>query len=366
MPRVRVVHVVVAGDIGGAERLLVDLASRSEASGADHAVALMTPNEALARLLRDAGLRVHDRGRVRENPLAYLWRSLGPSDVRWVERVLRDERAQVAHLHTLGSHVVGTRAARRAGVRTLRTDHHVQYLVDPSSAPFTRWSLRRVDAVVAISEYVRAFVVRTAPYAAGKTRVVRNGVDAERFAPRPQGASRDVASFVVACRLERWKGVHLILEALARVPGAHLDVVGDGSERRRLERLARALGIAERVAFHGYLADPRARIAAADAAVSASQDEPLGLSVLEALAMGIPVIAVTGGGIPEIVRDGETGWLVSERSAAALAAAMRDASADRSRVAEMGRAARAFVEAECRIETMCAGYRRAYEELAAC
>src|SRR5438477_7808357 len=147
----RVVHVVVAGDIGGAERLLVDLATRPETTRAEHAVALMTPNRALARLFADAGLRVHDRGEVHENPLAYLWRSLGPADVAWVEGILRKERASVAHLHTFASHVVGTRAARRAGVPLLRTEHHVDYFDDPSCSPFTRWSIRRVDVVVAIS-----------------------------------------------------------------------------------------------------------------------------------------------------------------------------------------------------------------------
>jgi glycosyltransferase involved in cell wall biosynthesis len=370
---IRVVHVVVAGDVGGAEKLLVDLASRPDVSGVDHAVALMTPNEELARLFRGAGLRVHDRGRVRENPVAYLWRSLGPRDVRWVERVLREERAAIAHLHTFASHVVGSRAARRAGARILRTEHHVQYFVDPSCSPFTRWSLRRADAVVAISEYVRAFVVGTAPYVSDKIRVVRNGVDAERFSPRPHAAPADASvhagvaplRFVVVCRLERWKEVHLVLEALARVDDARLDVVGDGSERRRLERIARTLGVADRVTFLGYVRDPRELVAAADVAVSSSRDEPLGLSVLEAEAMGLPVVAFAGGGIAEIVRDGETGWLVRDRSAVALAAAMRAACVDRARVAEMGRAARARVLAEHRVETMCAGYARVYAELAA-
>jgi glycosyltransferase involved in cell wall biosynthesis len=362
---IRVVHVVVAGDVGGAEKLLVDLASRPDASGAEHAVALMTPNEELARLFGAAGLRVHDRGRVRENPVAYLWRSLGPRDVRWVERVLREERAAIAHLHTFASHVVGTRAARRAGARILRTEHHVQYFVDPSSSPFTRWSLRRADAVVAISEYVRAFVVRTAPYASGKISVVRNGVDADRFSPRPRAPSALPLRFVVACRLEPWKEVHLVIEALARVEGARLDVVGDGTERRRLERVAGDLGVADRATFHGYTRDPRALVAAADVAVSSSRDEPLGLAVLEAEAMGLPVIAFAGGGIPEIVRDGVTGWLVRERSAAALAAAMREARDDRARLAEMGRAARAMVVAEHGVEAMCAGYGRVYAELAA-
>ena len=138
--RPKVVHVVVAGEVGGAERMLVDLASHPELSGADHVVALMTPNPRLSRLLLSAGLSVRDRGAVRENAAAFLWRSLGPSDAAWLHDVLRMERANVVHLHTFGSQVVGTRAALRAGARVLRTEHSSRVYTDMTCWPFSRWS----------------------------------------------------------------------------------------------------------------------------------------------------------------------------------------------------------------------------------
>jgi glycosyltransferase involved in cell wall biosynthesis len=97
--------------------------------------------------------------------------------------------------------------------------------------------------------------------------------------------------------------------------------------------------------------------------VSSSRDEPLGLSVLEAQAMGRPVIAFAGGGIPEVVRDGETGWLVHEQRVEALASRMREAASDVGRAKIMGAAARRFVDAEHRIERMCEGYGAAYSSL---
>lgn len=359
-------HVVVAGDIGGAERLLVDLASRPEESGAEHVVALFTPNRALAAMFQKAGLTIRDRGPVRENPAAYLWRSLGPRDVAWLERVLREEHATVAHLHTFGSHVLGTRAAMRAGVPTLRTEHHVQYFVDPSTKVFTRWSLARVDRSVAISQYVADWVLRAVPDVASRQRVVLNGVDADYFSPRPQSAAAAARpfTFAVVCRLEPWKGVDLVIEAAAQAKGFDVDIAGEGSETPRLQRLIAEKGLGDRVRLLGYLPDPRAAIADADAFVSASRDEPLGLSVLEALAMERPVVGFAGGGIPEIVQSGETGWLVGERSASALAKAMSEAASDRERARRFGLAGRRFVDATCRIETMCRGYRAVYEELA--
>ena len=129
MKRLRVMHVVVGGDIGGAERVVVDLATRPDVTGADHVVALITPNRALAGYFGKAGVRVHDRGPARENPLAYLYRSLGPSDVAWLAERIATDAIDVVHTHTFGSHVLGTRAARRVRRPQVRTEHHVIFAV---------------------------------------------------------------------------------------------------------------------------------------------------------------------------------------------------------------------------------------------
>ena len=363
MALVRVVHVVFAGEPAGAERLLVDLATRSEESGAEHTVALMTPNDQVRQMFRRAGLRIVDRGRVRENPIAYLRMSLGRSAVGWVERILRDEGAQVAHLHTFQSHVVGTRAALRAGVPILRTEHDTRYFHDPSTSPFTRWSLRRTDVVVACSAHVGAHVIETAPYARRKLVVVRNGVDADAFAPRPELAPKNgPLRFVTHCRLEPHKQPDVVIRAVAELEGAELDVLGGGSMLPALRALVRDLGVERRVRLHDYVPDPRDAIARADVAISGSRHEPLGLSVLEALAMGKPVFAFAVGRIPEIVEHGRTGWLVRDVSAAAMARALRSIG-DRDGVRAMGANARRFVEAECRIENMCRGYAAEYAKL---
>jgi glycosyltransferase involved in cell wall biosynthesis len=361
----RVVHVVVAGEIGGAERMLVDLARRPGESGAGHAVAVLSPNADLVRFFREAGLRVHDRGPVRESAGAFLWRSLGPSDVAWIEGVLREEQARIAHLHTFASQVVGTRAALRAGARLVRTEHSTRAYVDPSCWPFSRWSLSRVDAAIAISQYVHDIAVGRAPWARDKLHVVPNGVDVDHFSPREGGHdARAGFRFALVGRLEPRKGVDTALEALSLVPGAVLDVVGDGEERSRLEAYADTLGLRARAIFHGRVADPRDVLAGAGAALSSSREEGLGIALLEAMAMARPIAGFAVGGVPEIVRDGVTGWLAKPGSAAALAAVMRTAMADRGRAASMGLAARAFVVERFSVGRMCSGYREVYERLA--
>ncbi|MDB4993356.1 MAG: hypothetical protein JWM74_788 [Myxococcaceae bacterium] len=355
----KVLHVVVAGEIGGAERMLCELASRPDESGAEHVVALVTPNAALARMLETAGLRVRDRGRAREDAVTFLWRSLGPVDVAWLASVAREERATLLHLHTFASQVLGTRAARRVGAPVVRTEHSTRVYDDRSCWPFSRWSLRRTDVAVAVSDHVARVAKAKAPWSAAKMVVVRNGVDVKRFAPR-SSTQADAFTFVVVGRLEPRKGFDLAIEALAQLPGVRLEVVGDGAERAALASLARRLGVHRRVFFHGHLDDPRATVSRAHAALCSSRAEGLGLANLEAMALGRAVVGFRVGGVPEIVEHGVTGLLAAPGDVAALAASMRAAMSDRQALARMGAAARAFVVERCSIEAMCRGYADVY------
>lgn len=359
-----VVHVVVAGECGGAERFLVELASRPQQTRVRHVIALMTPSDRLARLFSNAGLRVQDRGRVRENPLAYLVRSLGRSDVAWLADVMRRERASIAHLHTFQSHVIGTRAARRVGARVVRTEHDTRYFVDPSCSPFTRWSLRRADAAVAVSTSVERFVRTHVPDVRCPVTTIRNGVDLGYFAPSSDERGRGPFTFGILCRLEPVKQVHLALHALARLDDERLEVIGDGSELPKLVALTDTLGIGSRVTFHGFKADPRAILRTVDVVVSVSRSESLGLSLLEAQAMGRPVITFGVGGTPEAVVDGLTGRVLKEHTVDALAGCMAATSKAAWHAREMGIAARRYVVAEHGIDKMCAAYGDLYERLA--
>jgi len=357
-----VVHVVVAGEIGGAERMLVDLAGGAGIT-ARHSVALLTPNPRLGELFRDGGLSVDDRGPSPEGPLRYLRRSLGPGDLAWLGGVLERRRAGIVHLHTFGSQVLGTRAALRHGARVVRTDHSTRVYDDPSCWPFSRWSLRHTDRLVCISEHVRDVALTRATWARDRARVVPNGVDLARFALRPPAPPGPRRRFIALGRLDRRKGIDIALAALAEVPGAELDVVGEGSERERLGALASELGVAGRTRFLGYRDDVRDAIEAADVALSSARAEGLGIALLEAMALGRPVVALPTGGVPEIVRDGHTGWLALGRDASALARVMQDAVERPDEVVRRGQAARASVEERFSTTAMRRGYEAVYADL---
>jgi glycosyltransferase involved in cell wall biosynthesis len=341
--------------------MLVDLATRPRATGVEHAVALFGSHPAVAALCREAGLRVHERGLPHDGPLPFLWGSLAPFDVRWLERVLREERAGVVHLHTAASQVPGTRAALRCGLPVVRTEHSTRAFVDPSLWPFARWALRRSTASVAVSEHVRRIAERRAPWASARMRVVRNGVDVARFSP--VGRRREGPfTFVAVGRLEPRKGLDVAIAALARIRGARLAIVGDGPSRASLEELACVVAKG-RVTFHGFSRDPRRHLADADAALCSARSEGLGIALLEAMATGLPVVGFAVGGVPEIVSDGRTGLLTRGCDVASLAEVMNQATANPGRVRALGEAARARVVACFSAAAMCEGYARTYAEV---
>ncbi len=213
-----------------------------------------------------------------------------------------------------------------------------------------------------------------------KLRVQRTGIPLEEWTFRPRASSPDQPWRILqSCRLIAKKGVDLTLRAFAEVlpafPGAELVIAGDGPLRGELEKLAGELGIAARVRFAGFLTQPqlreemdRARLFVHPSRTSADGNrEGIPNSLLEAMASGAPVVGTRHGGIPEAVTDGDSGLLVPENDARALAAAMlrvmgddglaRSLAAGGRRVVEekFDRAGNARVLEACYLELIAAG-----------
>jgi glycosyltransferase involved in cell wall biosynthesis len=205
-----------------------------------------------------------------------------------------------------------------------------------------------------------------------RVEVIHNGIET---GPRPTAAQRDQARRSLGLsaqtldvgaigRLDPVKNLPALLTAHATVLRRHRDarlvVVGDGSERPILERLACELGIGSSVIFTGYRGDARRLLPAFDLYANCSIHEGLSLTILEAMAASLPVVATRVGGNPEAVIDGETGLLVPARSAPQLAAAILSLAGDAGRRHAMGEAARWRVKRYFAIERMVDRYRRGY------
>lgn len=215
-----------------------------------------------------------------------------------------------------------------------------------------RWSARLADLVLAPSAATAAELARD--YGVAAPRVLPNvtgGLDVPA-APVPE-AGRDFLLFVGRLRIR--KGVEVLLEALARrstLGGSpRLLVAGEGEHRAALERRARELGLGDpEVRFLGRVSSGQVRflLERARALVVPSTYEGMPLVVLEAMAAGVPVIASRVSGIPEVVVEGETGWLVPCEDPAALAGALGAALSDPDAARARGEAGRRRVEARYR------------------
>jgi len=197
--------------------------------------------------------------------------------------------------------------------------------------------------------------------------VIRNGVDLNKFTPKPGG---DYALFVAAMgRWHRYKGLHVLLKAYRNyvdMGGIRpLKIVGEGTEKKRYEALASDLGLFPRVEFLGEVPDSRLPelYQKAGLYVSASLDrsEGFGLTVLEAMSSGLPVIATNVGGLPELVKDGVNGFLVEPGNPAQLAQAMIKLD-DRDLSLKMGVESRKIAE-KMSWKTMTSSYEQLYAKL---
>jgi glycosyltransferase involved in cell wall biosynthesis len=184
--------------------------------------------------------------------------------------------------------------------------------------PSFAWWLRRAAAVIAVSAAVRQTVGGSLP--AERVRVIPNGVAAAAQLDQLRGAAREQppgpgGRFVLVGRLRPSKGQESAIRALAllaeRFPAARLTLVGDGDPAylRHCRALADALGVARRVEFRGYLADPWPAYLAADAALMCSRWEAMGRVTAEAMAAGRPVVGFDNAGTAELIEHERTGLL---------------------------------------------------------
>ncbi|MCI0450961.1 MAG: glycosyltransferase [Candidatus Latescibacteria bacterium] len=271
----------------------------------------------------------------RSEGLAIQRRAVPPgwAGVLALRRAMASGRFDVVHSHAARAH--GAVAVARVGLAR-RPCHVVSRRVDfaVGRGAVSAWKYRRgADAYIAISEGVRRVLV-DGGVAPERVRVAASGIDLAKFeglkdrdAVRAElglGAGTFAVGNVAA--LAPHKAQNDLLRAAAIVLAKRGDVrffiVGEGALRAPLESLARELGIESRVVFTGFRADALDLLRAFDIFVMSSYLEGLGTSIMDAQAVGVPVVATRTGGIPELVDDGVTGLLVSPRDPGALAAGM--------------------------------------------
>jgi glycosyltransferase involved in cell wall biosynthesis len=251
-------------------------------------------------------------------------------------------------------------------IASRRVDFHLQ------SHTFSQWKYRQVDGFIAASRAIRDVLVHDG-IPSGRIEVVHDGIDVDKIQNRPPidvhaeyWLPHGVPVIVNIGALVGHKGQRVLVEAmplvLREVPDAHLIIFGEGELRAALERQVKQLSLTKRVLLPGFREDVLSLMKSADLFVMSSITEGLGSAVLDAMAMGLPVVGTTAGGIPEAVVPNVTGELVVPSDPKALAAAMVGVLKDAARRRSYGEAGRRHVAEHFGVDRLVEGtlscYRR--------
>jgi glycosyltransferase involved in cell wall biosynthesis len=365
--RVRVVEILATGTNGGAQEHVYSLVTSLDPTRYDASVVALS-NGSTVRKVQRAGVAV-----------TVIDTADDAVAVGALAAHLADVRPDVIHNHMFRAETVGTRAAIALG----QVGHRRPYIVSTVHSSRVRSAADReelrsltskMDHLIAVSKAILAKIDAEGRNVGVPISLIYNGVDLDRYDEQePCCTLRDEYGMEpgsqivgVVARLEPEKGHPTLLEAwvdvLRAVPDAYLLVVGEGSQRDALERLAGELRIAHRVVFTGRRDDVPAVTAALDVAVLPSYREAQGLSVLEAMALSRPVVASAVGGIPEMIDDGATGLLVPPHDPAALAAAIKRLLTDHPLADALAKAGHDAVHERFCIEKMVSAIEAIYDE----
>ncbi|HTJ81690.1 MAG TPA: glycosyltransferase [Polyangiaceae bacterium] len=360
----KIAHVTSSMHTGGAERIALLLVSRLVQRGHDVTlVSLEEPRDGRLEVeLREAGARV-----VR------IPKTLHAFDKTLSMRVLSfflRERFDVVHTHNPIPLIYAALPGRLSGARVVHTKH------GPHPDTWQRVMLRRIGAAsshafCAVSRATADFALSLHEVQAKKLHVVLNGTDLDRF--RPDADARHATRAELAIPADAWvvgtvgrmakvKNHPLLVRAMAPLLGetTRLVIVGHGDEAAATRALAEELGVARFCHFPGETRDVPRFVAAFDVFALSSDSEGLPLSLAEAMAAELPIVATSVGGVPKVVDDGETGILVPPNDDAALRHALARLEADRPLARLMARRGREVAHARYSAERMTDEYEALY------
>ncbi|MBI4341153.1 MAG: GT4 family glycosyltransferase PelF [Candidatus Omnitrophica bacterium] len=312
-------YVIWSLAVGGAERVVALLAEHLDRVRYRPLVVCLNEEGALAAPLRQAGVEI------------MALRKRGPADLQTLWRLvslMRQQRVQLVHTHLWGANLWGRLAAWIAGIPVIATEHNTDTWKPWWYLLLDRWLAPRTSALIAVSQAVKDFYVA---HGIGPDRlaVIPNGIETERFASvPPSGFYRELGwpeqapRFLAIGRLVPAKRHDRFIDAMAQViaarPGARGLIIGEGPLQQTLAQRIAARGLQGQVVLAGVRHDVPSLLGGARAVVFTSEREGLPMVTLEAMAAGVPVVSTPVGGVPEVIEDGRTGWLVPPDDEASL------------------------------------------------
>lgn len=363
--KIKVFHVLTDRNIGGAGRWLLNYLKHYDRERFEVSVVLPA-DSLLCGAVRGLDVPVLAIAEMED-------RSYDPKAMKPLAALFRKEKPDIVHTH---ASMTARMAAKRAGVPKIFCTKHC---MEGAPGAFPKRLVRRAvnrrfgDKIIAVSKEVRRSMIAggTSPK---QVVTVPNGIEdipmltaAEKVETLAAfGGKPGEYAIGIAARLEEVKDHGTLLRAAEKILEQRRDVrfyiIGAGSLRAELERQAETLGIAEHVAFTGFLQDVERMEAALDIAVITSKQEALCLSIIESMWAGVPAVGTDSGGVSEVIRHGETGYLVPVGDSGTLAERLLELLADDAKRREMGAAAREYVRKHFAADKMTKRIEKLYTE----
>ncbi len=358
----RIIHVAAVKGIAGSEGHLLRLLPGLRSAGLDAQMVVLGPAQGTVSFVEEL--------RAREIPVTWisLKGHVAPSLVWRLRDHFRAVRPNIVHTHLIHGDLYGTLAARMAGVpRVVSSRHNIdkfRWLLPVRMVSRMLW--RMTDRGIAISDAVRKFAQIVEHARPGQVQTIYYGLEARPADPlatqrreiRHREWQIEPGGPVVGsiCRLIEQKGIGYALEAFARIrqciPSAHYVIAGDGRLRCALVEQARSLGLEGCTHFLGWQNHPDDLYDCFDVFLSPSLWEGFGLVLLEAMSHRLPIVTTNTSAMPEIVVEGETGYLVPPADSEALVEPLTRLLTERNLARRMGEAGRMRLETVFSVEKM--------------
>jgi glycosyltransferase involved in cell wall biosynthesis len=359
-------------EMGGKEKLLYQFIERTDRERFRIAVCCLKKGGYFKSRIEELGVPFYD-GLLKHRFDALAFREL--------ERVIRKEQTQIIYTFAHPNTVIFAYLAKlKREVESFVVSYHATgHAKGGRGVPaYLLPMLKRADALVAVANAHRDYLVRVEGLPREKIRVIHNGVDASLYRPgtdeeragvrRLLGLQKEHIVIMTVASLKPLKRLDALIRSTATMLSAdarlRLVIVGGGPDREALESLARTLGVADRVLMTGIRDDVNVLLRAADIFVLSSRTEAFPNVVLEAMATGLPVVTTDVGSVREMVEEGTSAFVVSPEDEASLSDAIHRLVNGADLRSRMGVRGRAIVDSRFRIETMCAAREALFEELA--
>ena len=353
----RILHVIDSLHLGGAQEVVMNLATCGDRSAFHHEVATMHGHGVYWDRMRDIGIPLHSLSPHKLFP----WYAVS------LPALLARGRFDVLHCHLVASNIFAKPVGALARVPVVINHDHTND--DYRASQRVRLALdtlsnRLATHLIAVSESCRQFLISREGIAANRITLVQNAIDLDRFtkacatredARKTLGLPASARVVAGVGRLNPQKNFALFLEVAERVSARHPETVfviaGEGPEEAKLRGLASGLG--DRVHFAGYVADTRLVYLAADVLLMPSLFEGLPMALLEAMAMEVPVVASALDGIGEVVASGTDGFLAPSGSPEGFVAAIDRLLSDPDLAARIGASASQKIQSRFSAARMC-------------